>query len=257
MTQTSAALLTEFAAEVARDLQLTPKQLQSKYLYDQLGSSLFEAICRLPWYRITRAESRLLCRHAAEIVDEFCGGSIVELGCGSGEKIAMLAEALQSQRYRAIRPFGHVGRVRPVGAEAEARVSALALAARIGILRHRQQPCAAAEHDRRRRLARTTRQRRASGLAYARRLPLVPHPARYLESVSGAVLDTRIALLEDVLRPAVRALSAEDVATVERRLAGTGSRAAEEFRTWNRPGAFGRFAQRFGGGRGRRGPGAP
>ncbi len=46
------------------------------------------------------------------------------------------------------------------------------------------------------RVARTTLQRRASGLAYARRLPLVPHPARYLESVSGAVLDTRIALLE-------------------------------------------------------------
>ena len=42
----------------ARDLALTPKQLQSKYLYDALGSSLFEAICRLPWYRITRAETR-------------------------------------------------------------------------------------------------------------------------------------------------------------------------------------------------------
>ncbi len=55
----------EFAADVRRDLALTPKQLQSKYLYDALGSSLFEAICRLPWYRITRAESRLLKRHAA------------------------------------------------------------------------------------------------------------------------------------------------------------------------------------------------
>ena len=41
-----------------RDLALAPKQLQSKYLYDALGSSLFEAICRLPWYRITRAETR-------------------------------------------------------------------------------------------------------------------------------------------------------------------------------------------------------
>ena len=38
----------EFAAEVRRDLALEPKQLQSKYLYDALGSSLFEAICRLP-----------------------------------------------------------------------------------------------------------------------------------------------------------------------------------------------------------------
>ena len=58
----------EFAADVRRDLALTPKQLQSKYLYDALGSSLFEAICRLPWYRITRAESRLLRRHADAIV---------------------------------------------------------------------------------------------------------------------------------------------------------------------------------------------
>ena len=89
--------IAEFAADVRRDLQLTPKQLQSKYLYDSLGSSLFEAICRLPWYRITRAESRLLAAHAGAIVaavgDE--PSTIVELGCGSGEKLAVLAEALQ------------------------------------------------------------------------------------------------------------------------------------------------------------------
>jgi L-histidine Nalpha-methyltransferase len=97
MREATAPLIAEFAEDVKRDLALTPKQLQSKYLYDQLGSSLFEAICRLPWYGITRAESRLLMRHAPEIVDEFCGGTIVELGCGSGEKIAMLAEALQTR----------------------------------------------------------------------------------------------------------------------------------------------------------------
>ena len=97
MREVTAASIAEFAAEVQRDLALTPKQLQSKYLYDQLGSSLFEAICRLPWYRITRAENRLLQRHAAEIVDVFPSGSIVELGCGSGEKIAMLARVLQSR----------------------------------------------------------------------------------------------------------------------------------------------------------------
>lgn len=97
MREATAPPIAEFAEDVKRDLALTPKQLQSKYLYDQLGSSLFEAICRLPWYGITRAESRLLMRHAPEIVDEFCGGTIVELGCGSGEKIAMLAEALQTR----------------------------------------------------------------------------------------------------------------------------------------------------------------
>ena len=95
---TTTSLTATFAAEVRRDLALTPKQLQSKYLYDALGSSLFEAICRLPWYRITRAEHRLLITHAAEIVAAVGAerSTIVELGCGSGEKLAVLAEALQS-----------------------------------------------------------------------------------------------------------------------------------------------------------------
>ena len=105
MTHTSTARLTEFAIEVARDLQLTPKQLQSKYLYDALGSSLFEAICRLPWYRITRAEYRLLESHAREAIDHAAFGAersrtrvtIVELGCGSGEKLMVLAESLQER----------------------------------------------------------------------------------------------------------------------------------------------------------------
>ena len=88
----------EFAAEVRRDLALAPKQLQSKYLYDALGSSLFEAICRLPWYRITRAGDRLLVRARGR---DRRGArrdgqvTIVELGCGSGEKLVVLAEALQ------------------------------------------------------------------------------------------------------------------------------------------------------------------
>jgi L-histidine Nalpha-methyltransferase len=93
------SLLAEFAADVRRDLALAPKQLQSKYLYDALGSSLFEAICRLPWYRITRAESRLLSGHAADVVaalGEDGAATIVELGCGSGEKLVVLAEALQA-----------------------------------------------------------------------------------------------------------------------------------------------------------------
>ena len=68
MTVITRSFTAEFAAEVRRDLALTPKQLQSKYLYDALGSSLFEAICRLPWYRITRAETRLLAAHAPAIV---------------------------------------------------------------------------------------------------------------------------------------------------------------------------------------------
>ena len=88
-----------FAEDVRRDLALSPKQLQSKYLYDGLGSTLFEAICFLPWYRITRAEARLLRRVAGEMVAALADPvTLVELGCGSGEKLAMIAEALRSRR---------------------------------------------------------------------------------------------------------------------------------------------------------------
>lgn len=80
-----------FAAEVREYLERTPRQLPSKYLYDELGSSLFEAICRLPWYRITRAESSLLAKFARDILQPLRRPlSIAELGCGSGEKLAIL-----------------------------------------------------------------------------------------------------------------------------------------------------------------------
>jgi L-histidine N-alpha-methyltransferase len=89
----------DFANDVRRDLALTPKQIQSKYLYDALGSCLFEAICRLPWYRITRAEGRLLSRWSAQVVETLADPlTLVELGCGNGEKIARVAEALRSRR---------------------------------------------------------------------------------------------------------------------------------------------------------------
>jgi uncharacterized SAM-dependent methyltransferase len=42
-----------FAADVRYYLALNPRQLPSRYLYDDLGSALFEAICHLPWYRVT------------------------------------------------------------------------------------------------------------------------------------------------------------------------------------------------------------
>ncbi|MEV7425084.1 GTPase-associated protein 1-related protein [Streptomyces sp. NPDC091212] len=63
--------------------------------------------------------------------------------------------------------------------------------------------------------------------------------------------ETRTGLLDKVLRPVVRALPAEDTDAVERCLRRTASSRAEEFRTWNRPGALGRLGLRFGG-RGRR-----
>jgi dimethylhistidine N-methyltransferase len=85
---------TAFADDVAYYLAQTPRQLPSRYLYDELGSSLFEAICRLPWYHITRTEQRLLHAHAGEIFGRLRSiASVVELGPGSGEKLATLMSA--------------------------------------------------------------------------------------------------------------------------------------------------------------------
>ena len=81
----------DFARAARFYLQLDPKQLPSRFLYDALGSALFDAICHLPWYRITRAELQLLQRHAATFGHVFReGGRVVELGCGNGEKLATL-----------------------------------------------------------------------------------------------------------------------------------------------------------------------
>jgi dimethylhistidine N-methyltransferase len=82
-----------FAADVHYYLSLHPRQLPSRYFYDPLGSALFDAICRLPWYRVTRTEQRLLAAHAVDILGRAGAVSrIVELGPGNGEKLATLIE---------------------------------------------------------------------------------------------------------------------------------------------------------------------
>lgn len=84
----------QFAEDVAFYLSRTPRQLPSKYLYDALGSALFEAISRLPWYRVTRAETGLLDTHARAILAASAPlTDIVELGPGSGEKLVRVLRA--------------------------------------------------------------------------------------------------------------------------------------------------------------------
>ena len=84
----------QFAADVRDYLSRTPRQLPSRYLYDGLGSALFDAICQLPWYHLTRAETGLLTTHAASILSALTPlARIVELGAGNGEKLATLLAA--------------------------------------------------------------------------------------------------------------------------------------------------------------------
>jgi L-histidine N-alpha-methyltransferase len=85
----------EFAADVRAGLTRTgQKELPSKYLYDNVGSALFEVISHLPEYGLTRADERLLRRHSDEIVDRLAGPvAVAELGSGSGRKTRWLLEA--------------------------------------------------------------------------------------------------------------------------------------------------------------------
>ena len=83
----------DFAGDVRRHLTLTPRQLPSWYLYDALGSALFEAICELPWYGVARAEARLLTAHRRDVLARLQRlMTIVELGPGDGRKLRTLLD---------------------------------------------------------------------------------------------------------------------------------------------------------------------
>ena len=87
-----------FASDTSHGLRASPKQLFPKYFYDELGSLLFDAICLLPEYYLTRAENEILARHAVEIVaaaaPDAAPLSLLELGSGSATKTRRIIEAL-------------------------------------------------------------------------------------------------------------------------------------------------------------------
>jgi dimethylhistidine N-methyltransferase len=96
----------EFADEVRMGLTKPRKELLSKYLYDSVGSALFEVICVLPEYGLTRADERLLRRHAQDIVEKLPTPLIVaELGSGSGKKTRPILNALSRRQRTAYCPI--------------------------------------------------------------------------------------------------------------------------------------------------------
>ncbi len=89
------------ARDVRDGFAQRPRSLPPKYFYDALGSKLFEAIGELPWYRITDAEKRLLRKAASAVAGALTGPvRVVELGSGSGEKLAFVVEALRAKRKK-------------------------------------------------------------------------------------------------------------------------------------------------------------
>jgi len=97
----------ELAVEVCSGLtKQGQKELPSKYLYDSVGSALFEVISLLPEYGVTRAEERILSLHAAEIVGKLPSPEIVaELGSGTGKKTRAILEALPRKQLTSYYPI--------------------------------------------------------------------------------------------------------------------------------------------------------
>ena len=86
--------LSQFASDVLEGLSAQPKQLSSKYFYDDEGSRLFQEIMTLPEYYLTGCELEIFKRQADEIFHSFANGDnafdLIELGAGDGTKTAVL-----------------------------------------------------------------------------------------------------------------------------------------------------------------------
>jgi L-histidine N-alpha-methyltransferase len=90
-----------FAEDVLCGLSDPRKHLLPKYLYDALGSALFEAITELPEYYLTRSESAILARDAGEMLDAIGHPvEIVELGSGSAQKTRLVIEQALCRQQR-------------------------------------------------------------------------------------------------------------------------------------------------------------
>ena len=123
----------EFAVAVNDSLRkVGQRELPSMYLYDDLGTALFDAITLLPEYGLLRAEERLLRRHAGDMLEHLPPPvAVVELGSGSGRKTRWILEALANREPVAYFPIdisaaalikchqelGHIGAINIVGLE--------------------------------------------------------------------------------------------------------------------------------------------
>jgi L-histidine N-alpha-methyltransferase len=91
----------EFANDVAMCLASKSKYLSPKYMYDKVGSQLFEQICLQPEYYLTRTEASILNKYAP-VISKLAGSNIkiMELGSGSSSKTAILLSYFSSQKKR-------------------------------------------------------------------------------------------------------------------------------------------------------------
>ena len=86
-------------SDVVKGLTQTPKTLPARYFYDDRGSELFEQICELPEYYLTRTETAILREYAVEIARVTGACELVELGSGSSTKTRILLDAYNQLGY--------------------------------------------------------------------------------------------------------------------------------------------------------------
>jgi L-histidine N-alpha-methyltransferase len=91
----------DFAKDIREGLTSSPKRLEPRYLYDEIGAALYDAIVLLPEYYLTAAETEILTRHAGDVVALTGSSEIAELGPGNGQKTRILLDA-------ALRRHAHV-----------------------------------------------------------------------------------------------------------------------------------------------------
>ncbi|KYC36988.1 dimethylhistidine N-methyltransferase [Scytonema hofmannii PCC 7110] len=86
-------------SDVVKGLTQTTKSLPPRYFYDDRGSELFEQICELPEYYVTRTETAILQECAGEIAQITGSCELVELGSGSSTKTRILLDAYNQAGY--------------------------------------------------------------------------------------------------------------------------------------------------------------
>ncbi|MGC9444996.1 MAG: L-histidine N(alpha)-methyltransferase [Candidatus Methanospirareceae archaeon] len=87
----------KLSQDILNGLTGSQKYIPSKYFYDDRGSRLYEQICKLPEYYLTRTELSILREQSKAIMTPFDGGDLVELGSGTNWKISTLIDAAKSQ----------------------------------------------------------------------------------------------------------------------------------------------------------------
>ncbi len=94
------------AHSILRTLFDQPRWLEAYHLYDEKGSELFERICELPEYYLTRTENSILEANASRIISAAPVQAIVELGAGYAKKtVHLLKEQVRQRRSGVFAPI--------------------------------------------------------------------------------------------------------------------------------------------------------